>query len=146
MVKSFFVKLGIFLGFLFLTFLFIVFFDYLFVTIWGLNKNLSIGIPLMLSLYFWGGFFLFRKNWQKAVGIVLYTLGVLFNFVMLASPYDTQKEFTATRVFVLFGWAAGIYLIARKGWASIIFGILVILLTLPAALLGSIFMYGKLHP
>lgn len=68
MVKSFFVKLGIFLGFLFLTFLFIVFFDYLFVTIWGLNKNLSIGIPLMLSLYFWGGFFLFQKKLAKGRG------------------------------------------------------------------------------
>jgi len=100
----------------------------------------------MLSFYFWGGFFLFKTNWQKAIGIISYTLGVLFNFVILASPYNSQKEFISTRIFILFGWAAGIFLICRKSWTSRIFGILVILLTLPFAVLGSIFMYGKLHP
>ncbi len=128
------------------TFVFIFLFYFLFGNVWKINNNLSVGIPLMLSLYFWGGFFLFKTNWQKAIGIVSYTLGVFFNFVMLASPYNSQKEFISTRVFILFGWAAGIFLICRKSWTSRIFGILVILLTLPFAVLGSIFMYGKLHP
>jgi len=139
-------KLGLVFLALISTFVFVFLFDYLFGKVWKINNNLSVGIPFMLSLYFWGVFFLRRQKWQKAIGIILYTIGVLYTFIMLASPYDSQKEFIATRVFILFGWAAGIYLIARKGWASIIFGILVILLTLPMAILGSIFMYGKLHP
>jgi len=139
-------KFGIVALFLVLTGIVIFLFDFLLRKIWLSNNNVTVGIPFILALYFWGGYFLRKEKWLKGIGIFFYTLGVLYTFIMLASPYDSQKEFIPTRIFLLFGWAAGIYLICRKSWTSRIFGIIVVLLTLPMSLLGSMFMYDKLNP
>ena len=139
-------KFGIVVLFVILTGIIIFLLDFLLRKVFGSNNNLTVGLPFILALYFWGGYFLRKEKWLKGIGIFFYTLGVLYTFIMLASPYDLQGEFISTRIFLLFGWAAGIYLICRKSWTSRIFGIIVVLLTLPMSLLGSIFMYDKLHP
>lgn len=104
------------------------------------------GLPILLVLYFWGSFFLFKQKWTKALGVILFLLAYIWNFIMMASPYDTQEEFKSTRIFILFGLAAGTFLIFRRSITSRIFGILIIITTILAALMGSIFMSTKLNP
>ena len=104
-----------------------------------LNESVVFGVPLILVLYFWGGYFLRKQGWSKAFGIVLFIVAIALNFVFISSPYDTASEFKATRVFLLFPLLASIFLILRKGKISRLMGVLVIILTVIVALLGAVF-------
>lgn len=102
-----------------------------------LNENVAIGIPVILMFYFWGGYFLKKQGWSKVLGIVLFLMAIVLNFVFISSRYNTAGEFKATRVFLLFPLLASIYLILRKGKISRLMGVLVIILTVIGALLGA---------
>ncbi|TSC96413.1 MAG: hypothetical protein Athens071426_193 [Parcubacteria group bacterium Athens0714_26] len=104
----------------------------------NLNENVAIGIPEILVFYFWGGYFLRKHGWSKALGIVLFIIAIALNFVFISSPYNTASEFKATRVFLLFPFLAGIFLILQKGKISRLMGVLVIILTVLDALLGAV--------
>ncbi len=105
----------------------------------NLNEDVAIGIPEILVFYFWGGYFLRKHGWSKALGIVLFIIAIALNFVFISSPYNTASEFKATRVFLLFPFLAGIFLISQKGKISRLMGILVIILTVLGAFLGAAF-------
>lgn len=104
-----------------------------------LNESVVFGVPLILVLYFWGGYFLRKHGWSKVFGIVLFLMAIALNFVFISSPYDTASEFKATRVFLPFLLLASIFLILRKGKILRLMGILVIILTILSALLGLVF-------
>ena len=104
-----------------------------------LNENVVIGIPEILVFYFWGGYFLRKLRWSKALGIVLFLIAIVSNFIFIISPYNTASEFKATRVFLLFPFLAGIFLILQKGKISRLMGVFVIILTALGALLGAAF-------
>lgn len=135
---------GFFILYLFLTLVVSGIIVYLLSVVWKQNNNVTGGVWYSVVGYFWGIFFLQKHGFAKLVGIVLFTLTVLSNLLLVASPYDTQAEFISTRIFILVALAAGIYLIFRRSVASKIFGILLLLVSIFAALLGSFFMIGNL--
>jgi len=100
---------------------------------------------MILALFFWGIILLRAHGFAKIMGVVFFLTAVLSNLLLLATPYDTQAEFTATRIYIITGLASGIYLIFRKSIASRIFGISIII-TILAALFGAMFVFVKLPP
>lgn len=117
---------------------------YIFGEVLKLNNNVSGGAAYLLVLYFWGTYFLYKEKILKIFGIILFTLGVLINLMLIASPYDVRIEYATTRIFILPALAAGIFLVCRKGVANKIFGILLLLTTIFSFLLGLFFMIGNL--
>ena len=143
-VKSFFKGFGFFVLYLFLTLLVSGILVYLLGTVWKQNNNVVGGVWYSVVGYFWGIFFLQKQGFKKIVGIVLFTLAVLVNLMLIASPYDSQAEFISTRIFIATALGAGIYLIFRRSIASRIFGILLVIVSIFAGLVGAVFMSAKL--
>jgi len=143
-IKSFLKSFGFFILYLFLTLLIVGTLIYLLGTVWGLNNNVTGGVPFLLICYFWGIFFLRKQGFKKFLGIALFTLGVLLNLLLVSSPYNKQAEFISTRIFIIPAIGAGIFLIFRQSIASRIFGILLVIISIFAALLGAVFMWTKL--
>ncbi|MDP3792663.1 MAG: hypothetical protein Q8Q89_02935 [bacterium] len=110
----------------------------------NLNENVAIGIPEILVFYFWGGYFLRKHRWPKALGIVLFIIAIAFNFVFISSPYNTVNEFKATRVFLLPSLLASIFLILQQSKPLRLLGILVIILTILGAFWAAIFLRAGL--
>lgn len=108
------------------------------------NNNVSGGMAYLGVFYFWGIYFLAQKNYWKILGIISYVLAVLFNLVLIASPYDNNTEYASTRFFTLISLAAAIYLICRKEIASKVFGIILIIITILSFVLGFFFMVGNM--
>lgn len=103
-----------------------------------LNENVVFGVPHILVFYFWGGYFLRKHGWPKALGVVLFFIAIASNFIFISVPYNTVSEFKATRGFLLFPFLAGIFLILQKGKISRSMGVLLIILTVLGALLGGV--------
>lgn len=141
---SFLKGFGFFILYLFLTALVSGIIVYLLGTVWKQNNNVTGGVWYSVVGYFWGIFFLQKQGWVKFAGIVLFTLTVGSNLLLISSPYDSQAEFISTRIFIVTALGAGIYLIFRRSVASKIFGILLLLTSIFAALLGAFFMMGNL--
>lgn len=135
---------GFFVLYLFLTLLASGVIVYLLGTVWKQNNNVTGGVWYSVIGYFWGIFFLQKQSWVKIAGIVLFALTVGSNLLLISSPYDSQAEFISTRIFIVTALGAGIYLIFRRSVASKIFGILLLLTSIFAALLGAFFMMGNL--
>lgn len=108
------------------------------------NNNVSGGVAYSIVLYPWGIYFMNKSGGQKILGVILFTLAVLSNFLLIASPYDTNAEYASTRFFALPAIAAGIYLICRKTVASKILGILLLVATVLSFVLGLLFMIGNI--
>ena len=108
-----------------------------------LNNNVSGGVAYLSVLYFWGIYFSRKEKFIKIFGIILYTLGVLINLVLVASPYDNKAEYASTRIFTLPALAAGIYLICRHEAAAKVFGILLVIFTILSFGFGFFFMVGN---
>jgi|GEM_PF-953662 len=117
---------------------------YIFGVVLKLNNNVSGGVAYLLVFYPWGIYFLNKEKFLKIIGIVSFTLGVMFNLLLVASPYDTNAEYASTRAFALSALAAGIYLICRKSVPSKIFGILLLIITILSFILGFFFMVGNM--
>lgn len=135
---------GFFILYLFLTLLVAGILVYLFISVWKQNNFVAAGVPYLLIGYFWGIFYLGKHGFRKFVGIVFFTLAVLMNLLLIAIPYNAQTEFISTRFFILTALGSGIYLIFRRSVTSRIFGILILIISILAALLGSVFMSTKL--
>jgi len=136
-------KIGLWLGLILGTFIFFV------VTMavlqsFELGETVVAGIPMITTLYFWGGFGLIKHGWRKVVGTIAFLLAAALNFVLIASPYDTLGEFRGTRIFLLTLFLSSIFLIMQKGKLLRLVGILVILLTIIGALLGAFFQIPNL--
>jgi hypothetical protein len=112
--------------------------------IFKLNNNVSGGVAHLSVLYFWGIYFLNKENFLKILGGIFFTIGVLINLILIASPYEIQIEYATTRIFVIPALAAGIYLVFRHSIASKVFGILLLITTIFCFLLGLFFMIGNL--
>jgi hypothetical protein len=104
-----------------------------------LNENVAYGVPVILTLYFWGGYFMRKHGWGKTLGVVLYLVAFFINLVFLASPYNTVAEFKSTRIFLLFPFLAGIFLITQQGKLLRLLGVLIIILAVFGAFLGALF-------
>ena len=137
-------KIGFFLLYLTLTLIFIGVAIYIMDNVYHLYKYV-LALPMILALFFWGIILLRTHGFAKIMGVVFFLTAVLSNLLLLATPYDTQAEFTATRIYIITGLASGIYLIFRKSIASRIFGISIII-TILAALFGAMFVFVKLPP
>jgi len=112
--------------------------------VFKLNNNVSGGVAYSLVFYPWGIYFMNKERGLKIFGTVLFTLGVLSNLLLVASPYDDNAEYASTRFFALLTIAAGIYLICRKEKVSKIFGILLLVATILNFILGLFFMIGNI--
>jgi len=143
-IISFLNSFGLFILFLFSTLLIAGILVYLLGNIWGLNNYLTAGVPYLLIGYFWGVFFLQKQKLKKIVGIIMFTLTVLINLLLVSSPYNNKTEFISTRVFIITALGSGIFLIFRQSIVSRIFGILLLIISIFAALLGAVFMSAKL--
>jgi len=108
------------------------------------NNNVSGGVAYSIVFYPWGIYFLNKKRALKIFGVILFSLGVMLNLLLIASPYDTNAEYASTRFFALPALAAGIYLICRKTVASRILGILLLIITVLNFILGLFFMIGNM--
>ena len=106
-----------------------------------LNENVVFGAPVILAFYFWGGYFLRKHRWSRAFGAILFLIAYLLNFVFLGSPYDTINEFKATRIFLLFPFLAGVFLIMQQGRFLKLMGVFVIILAILGAFLGAVFVH-----
>lgn len=137
-IKELLKKVGYCAVFILITFFLAISFGFI-LNHFKLNNNVSVGIPGILMFYFWGGYFLRKQDWSKVLGIVLFLMAILLNFVFISSFNNTASEFKATRVFLLFPLLASIFLILRKGKISRLMGILLIILTILSALLSSAF-------
>ena len=104
-----------------------------------LNENVVFGVPVILAFYFWGGYFLRKHRWSKALGVVLFLTAFFVNFIFLSSPYDTVNEFKTTRIFLLFPFVAGIFLIMQQGKFLRLLGVLILILAFMGAILGAVF-------
>jgi len=105
-----------------------------------LNENIVFGVPYILIFYFWGGYFLRKHGWSKALGSSLFLVAIFINLVFLSSPYNTANEFKATRVFLLFPFLAGIFLIMQQGKLLRLLGMFMFILAIFGALLGASFL------
>ena len=105
-----------------------------------LNENIVFGVPYILVFYFWGGYFLRKHAWSKALGAILFLVAIFINLVFIASPYTTINEFRATRVFLLFPFLAGIFLIMQQGKLLRLLGVFLFILAIFGALLGAAFL------
>lgn len=102
-----------------------------------LNENVVFGVPMIMVFYFWGGYFLRKHGWSKALGVILFLIAIIINLIFLSSPYNTVNEFKTTRIFLLFPFIAGIFLIMRKGKFLRLMGMLIIILAVLGAFLGA---------
>ena len=102
-----------------------------------LNENVVFGVPVIMVFYFWGGFFLRKHGWSKALGVILFLMAIIINLIFLSSPYNTVNEFKATRIFLLFPFLAGIFLIMRQEKFLRLMGVLIIILAFLGAFLGA---------
>jgi hypothetical protein len=127
--------------FLFLTIIVWSLTIYILSEVYKLNNYVSGGVAYSIVLYTWGIYFL---NKEKIFGAILFTLAVMSNLLLIATPYNTNSEYASTRFFALITTAAGIYLICRKPVASKIFGILLLVFTVLNFILGLFFMIGNL--
>ena len=109
-----------------------------------LNENIVFGIPEILIFYFWGGYFLRKHGWSKALGVILFLIAFALNFVFIGSPYNTVSEFKATRIFLLPSLLASIFLILQQGKFLRLLGVLVIILTILGAFWAAIFLKAGL--
>jgi len=112
--------------------------------VYKFDNNVSGGLAYSVVLYSWGIYFLNKQKVLKVFGVILFTLAVISNLLLVASPYDTNAEYASTRFFTLPSLAAGIYLIFRKSITSRIFGILLLIFTVLNFLLGVFFMIGNM--
>lgn len=135
----------IFLGILYfaLTIVFIFILIYILSETCKLNNTVSGGIPLLAVLFFWGVYFSKREGGIYILGIICFILAIFFNLIIISSPYKNSTDFLITRIFVFFGIGTGIYFILRKIKFMKIFGILVIILTILAMILGWVFNWTR---
>ena len=104
-----------------------------------LNENVAFGVPQVLIFYFWGGYFLRKHGWLKVLGVILFLAAIAMNLVFISSPYDTAAEFKATRIFLLFPFLAGIFLVMQRGKFLRLLGVLIIVWAIFGAVLGATF-------
>lgn len=93
--------------------------------------------------YFWGIFYLYKHGFRKVIGSILFTVSVLMNLILVATPYDTQAEFVSTRMFTVSALGASIFLIFRRSNFAKITGILLLIISIFSLFLGAILMMAK---
>lgn len=104
-----------------------------------LNENVVFGVPVIMVFYFWGGYFLKKHGWSKALGVILFLMAIIINLIFLSSPYNTVNEFKTTRIFLLFPFLAGTFLVIQQGKFLKLLGVLIIILAVLGAFLGATF-------
>jgi len=140
---KFFKALGLLILYVFLTFVFLVVAGYIFNNFLGFSEATVYGSIFSIIILFWGGYLLSQKGYKNTIGIIIYTIGVLYNFMIIASPYDTREEYAATRILILFSLASGIFLRFRPGKVSKMIGMLIIIISILSMLLGAAFLWMK---
>ena len=108
----------------------------------NLSRPVAIRIPVILVFYFWGGYFLRKHGWSKALGIVLFLTAIALNLAFISPTYVTN-EFKATIVFSLFPLLASIFLILRKGKLLRVLGALVIIFIVPSSFFMAFLSYSS---
>lgn len=136
MAKKVLIKIGIILGSLAATYLFIYFIYTMSLDYWKIGSTFAVSLTLIPVFYFWGVWFTLKEGWRRVIGVIILLPGLFYNLLMLASSGDSQSEFNWSRLFVLFGLAAGIFLLFRPSKFLRIFGIIVGGLTVLAMIFG----------
>ncbi|MDP1759869.1 MAG: hypothetical protein Q8L01_00100, partial [Candidatus Woesebacteria bacterium] len=50
----------------------------------NLSESVALRIPVILVFYFWGGYFLRKHGWSKALGIVLFLTVIVLNLAFIS--------------------------------------------------------------
>ncbi|MBU4462194.1 hypothetical protein KKD91_04000 [Patescibacteria group bacterium] len=108
----------------------------------NLSEPVAVRIPVILMFYFWGGYFLRKHGWSKALGIVLFLTAIALNLTVISPTYVTN-EFKATIVFSLLPLLASIFLILRQGKLLRVMGALVIIFIVPSAFFMAFLSYSS---
>ncbi len=130
-------KIGLWVGWVAITFVLFILLTFL-LNHFALEPVVVGLVPITLVFYFWSCYFLTKSRWWKLIGIILFSITILFNLVCLLPGYPTASAFAATRILGLFPLLAGIFLILQKGKLLRLFGVLVILVNIAVFLLSGL--------
>ncbi|HEY4498130.1 MAG TPA: hypothetical protein VJA63_00635 [Candidatus Paceibacterota bacterium] len=103
------------------------------------SETVAVGLPEIFVVYFWGGYFLRKRGWPKALGSVLILVAIALNLVFISSPYNNAGEFKETRVFLLPLILSGVFLVLQEGKPLRLLGVLAIILAILGAFWGALF-------
>lgn len=130
-------NLGLVVGYAIISILIVLAVSSAFSEILNFNDNLSIGIPLLLVLYFWTGYFLEQRDKKpmKIAGFAFFILALFFNILFLFTHYPTQTEFIITTALLLLPLVEAVFIIFQRPSipALLIWSAIVIFLTMGVA-------------